>query len=159
MKVLAVDPGPHVGVATWTDRAIEDSGYEHARYVEQWNEFEETPASFYGVADTWVSWADVVVCEDFFISGARASEANVTVEMIGVLRYLAALQHKPFITQAPADAKAFSTAAKLKNIGWYKPAPADHARSATRHLLLYLVKHGVIDGARVLHSEPTPEEV
>lgn len=92
------------------------------------------------------------MCEDFFIGGSRASEANVTIEMIGVLRYLAALQHKPFFTQAPGDAKAFGTTEKLKNIGWYKPAKADHARSATRHLLLFLVKHNHIEGARVLHS-------
>lgn len=158
MKVLAIDPGPHVGVATWTDRAIEGEG-EGAYFIEQWNEFEETPAGFYKVADGWVHWADRVVCEDFFISGARASEANVTIEMIGVLRYLAALHNRPFVTQMPVEAKMFSTKEKLKNIGWYKPAKADHARSATRHLLLYLVKHNHIEGARVLHSAPTPEEV
>lgn len=157
MRVLAIDPGPHVGVAYWTDKAITDllangSPGEGSRYTEEWREWEETPASLYEFIEDWIAGTDVVVCEDFFISGARASEANVTVEMIGVLRYLAGRAGKVFVTQPPADAKGFSTTSKLKNIGWYKPAPTDHARSATRHLLLFLVKHNHIAGDRVLES-------
>lgn len=57
MKVLAVDPGPHVGVATWTDKHIVDllangEPGEGSRFAEQWNEFEETPERFYAVAET-----------------------------------------------------------------------------------------------------------
>lgn len=146
--VLAVDPGPHVGVAYWND----NDPMNEVRGGESWREWEETPARFYSVVAEWVAGVDIVVCEDFFISGARASEANVTVEMIGVLRYLAGREGKQFITQPPADAKNFSTTDKLKRIGWYKPAKADHARSATRHLLLFLVKHNHIAADRVLPS-------
>lgn len=142
VKVLAIDPGPHVGVARW----IRDE------YGELWAEEEATPLELYHRAADSISWADEVVCEDFIIGGARAKSANVTIEMIGVLRYLCAQAGRPFTTQAPGDAKNFSTNTKLKNLGWYKPAAADHARSATRHLVLYLAAKGRLSADRLLAS-------
>lgn len=141
MRVIAFDPGPHVGVAIWTDAP---------ESVNEWDEFESNPAHLFNCAEGWIVDADVVVCESFFIMGSRDRNSNQTIELIGVLRYLAFKHGKQFITQAPADAKSFSDNRKLKRIGWYKPAAADHARSATRHLLLYLVNARLIDPSRVL---------
>ncbi len=146
-RVLAVDPGPHVGIARYTDTPEQGA---------EWVEWEETPARFYDVVAQWVEWADVVVCENFFISGSRASSANETIEMIGVLRYACRQEGTQFVTQSPAEAKMFSTNEKLKRIGWWRPAKTDHARSATRHLLVYLVKNHRIESDRVL---PSAQEV
>jgi hypothetical protein len=147
-KVLCVDPGPHVGVATWTDHAVVDAGFEHAHYVEEHKAWETTPPEFYRAAAAWAEWADVIVCEGFVISGTRAKEANVTIEMIGVLRYLAALHSKRFVVQRPGAYK-FAGTDKLKRLGWYTPG-SDHARSASGHLVLYLAESGLIDAARLL---------
>jgi hypothetical protein len=146
LKVLCIDPGPHVGVATWTNEAKEALHDEDEFFMC----FEQTPAELYGVADAWIAWADAVVCEGFVISGQRAKEANVTVEMIGVLRYLSAKAGKPFVVQPPG-AFRFAGSDKLKRLGWYRPGP-DHARSAAGHLVKFLAERNLIDAARLLPS-------
>ena len=143
-KVLCIDPGPHVGIATWTEQQLAVGN----KYVEDFKAWEETPERLYAVADAFVLWADVVVCEGFVISGARAKEANATIEMIGVLRYLAALHHKRFVEQRPGAYK-FAGSDKLKRLGWYTPG-SDHARSASGHLVLYLCEAELIDKTRLL---------
>lgn len=153
MRVLCVDPGPHVGIATWTDRHVGGDGSGPGSthyYTEKFQAWETTPEKFYAEVDPWVQWAEVVVCEGFVISGPRAKEANATIEMIGVLRYLAALKHRRFVVQRPGAYK-FAGADKLKRLGWY--SKSDHVRSATGHLVLYLAESGLIDGARLLPSE------
>lgn len=139
MRVLCIDPGPHVGGACWSD-ATEDG----------FAAWEWTPADFYAVVADWVRTSDVVVCEDFRIAGPRASEANVTIEMIGVLRYLCAQYGKKFVTQPPGAYK-FAGPDKLKRLGWYTKG-SDHARSATGHLVKYLAEANLIDRARLLPS-------
>lgn len=150
MNVLCIDPGPHVGVATWTDKHDEVTGVSVHRFIEKHDAWETNPAAFYNVALNWIKWADVVVCEDFIISGQRAKEANVTVEMIGVLRYLAIINGKKFVGQRPGAYK-FAGSDKLKRLGWYTPG-SDHARSASGHLVLYLAENSLIDRARLLPS-------
>lgn len=136
MRVLAVDPGPHTGVALFTDPPEAHTAWE-------W-----TPAQVYTNIETWIASVDVVVCEGFVISGARAREANVTVEMIGVLRYLTIRAGKKFVEQRPGAYK-FAGSEKLKRLGWYTPG-SDHARSASGHLVLYLAESGLIDAARLI---------
>lgn len=137
--VVAFDPGPHVGVATWYGS------------IDSWGEAAHDPENIWLYAERWIQEHDVVVCEDFAILGSRDKNSNATIEMIGVLRYLAWKHRKPFITQRPADAK-FSSNDKLKKLGWWKPASADHARSASRHLLLYLVNTRQIDASIFLEG-------
>lgn len=138
MRVLAVDPGGHVGVATWDDGV--------------WKAWEAHPADVQEFAEAWVGWADVVVCEGFNISGQRARDSNLTIEMIGVLRYWSTRLGRTFVEQSPGDASAFGTAAKLKRLGWWTKG-SDHARSASKHLLLHLVKSGQLSAADVLPSD------
>jgi hypothetical protein len=139
VRVLAIDPGPHVGLAIWTD---DPSFQAH----------EVTPAFVYdGNGEAWVMASDEVVVEDFYISGARGREANETIEMIGMLRHTARRHGKKFTTQKPGDAK-FATNTKLKHLGWYEVGGSDHARSASRHLLTYLVTTGRLAASDVLPS-------
>ncbi len=138
MRVLAVDPGPHVGVACYTA----------ASGVENFSAWESTPSYFYTCIEGWIVASDVIVSEGFNISGRRASEANVTIEMIGVLRFLAARHGKTFVEQPPG-AHRFAGSDKLKRLGWYTVG-SDHARSATGHLVLYLAEANLIDRRRLL---------
>jgi hypothetical protein len=154
VNVLALDPGPHVGLAKWTDKAIGGDatgpGGTHY-YVEEFQAWETTPERWYAEVEPWVMWADVIVCEDFYIGGQRAKEANATIEMIGVMRYLAAREHKKFVTQTPGAGKKFAGDrwVKLKRLGWYTTGP-DHARSAAGHMLVFLVTAKLLDPARLL---------
>jgi hypothetical protein len=156
VKVLCIDPGPHVGLATWEDHAVPHphemrkgaDGRTIAEYIERHQAWETTPEKWYAEVEPWVMWADVIVCEGFVISGARARDSNITIEMIGVMRYLAAREHKKFVEQRPG-AYRFAGADKLKRLGWYTVG-SDHARSASGHLVLYLCESGLLDAARLL---------
>jgi len=144
MRVFCVDPGPHVGVAAWTNVGLMGEG------TEGFAAWTWTPEEFYAQVEAWVAASDVIVCEDFRISGPRAREANVTIEMIGVLRFLCSKAGKTFVTQEPGAYK-FAGSDKLKRLGWYTPGP-DHARSASGHLVKYLAEANLIDRRRLLPS-------
>lgn len=143
MKVLCIDPGPHVGVAWWDSE------------LDRFAAYEATPEDVYECAHKWTAWADVIVVEDFRIGGSRGSDSNLTIEMIGVMRYLSRAQAK-FVTQAPGAHK-FAQGDKLKRLGWYTTG-SDHARSATGHLVKFLCDHQLLDAARLLPSNVEKEE-
>jgi hypothetical protein len=143
VRVLAVDPGPHIGVASWTDNDPRES--EGTEWFSAW---EWTPEQFYAEVKAWVMASDVVVCEDFRISGPRAKEGNTTIEMIGALRYLTTAHKVKFVLQDPGAYK-FAGSDKLKRLGWYTKG-SDHARSASGHLVKYLAGAGLIDLQRLL---------
>lgn len=136
MRVLAIDPGGHVGVACY-DAQGGFLGREGFRA------FEQTPAELYDVLDNWIEWAEIVVVEGFIITGRRARDSNLTIEMIGVVKYLAARWNRRVVEQKPGDAPRFVTNDMLKNLGWWTTG-SDHARSATKHLVLYLARTGVL---------------
>ncbi len=143
MRVLAVDPGPTPGLAVW-----ESSTEEFRAWIE--------PGWFEGVdaVNNWTAGhdVDIVVYETFAITGrqGRGKPSNETVQMIGALRWICGRHGVQFVGQAPADAKGFSTNDKLKKLGWKTPSSPDHARSAARHLLLYLARQHLIDSASLL---------
>lgn len=138
---VALDPGPTPGFAQYDPEQgafkawIEDDWWCGAARIRHL--FENGPPS-------------VLVVERFSIGGARRKSSNETIEMIGMARYFAKDYGVPFVEQSPADAAQFSTPAKLKAIGWYTPGAADHARSATGHLLLYLARARLIDLSQLL---------
>ena len=139
-RVWVVDPGPHVGCAYWSD--------DPAMLETE----ELTPEVLLANAETQIrDWADMVVVESFRIGGSRAREANVTIEQIGVLRYLASRYGREFVEQTAADARAFSTNEKLRALGFWRRGDSDHARSAARHLCLYLARTGLV-GAQQLRG-------
>jgi hypothetical protein len=96
----------------------------------------------------------VVVCEEFELStamkGMTTGGIRATIELIGIVRYVAFRGGSHFVLQRPADARAFSTRDKLDKVGFRTPAKPDHRRSASRHLLLALVRLGAVDGASLL---------
>lgn len=141
MRILAVDPGPTPGFAAYDTETEAFSAWTAASWEDGCGQITRVDA------DSRTAW-DVIICEDFFISGARAKDSNVTIEMIGVARWFAYEWEIPFVLQAPADAKAFSTNEKLKMMGWY--TIGDHARSATRHLLMYCARANLVDLRRLL---------
>ena len=145
-RVLFIDPGPHVGVAQWTNEMT---------LMPEFAAWEWTPEEFLSQIESWVEAVDEVGCENFRIGGARASEANVTIEMIGILRFLAHKHGKKFVTHPPGAHK-FGVP-KLKRLGWWTPG-SDHARSASGHLVKYLAETGRIDLTSLLPSDAEKEE-
>lgn len=95
-----------------------------------------------------------VACEDFILSGGGRPKtpagSKTTMEVIGAVKWVCEYHQVPLNMQLPGDASDFSTNDKLRAMGWETPSKPDHQRSAARHLLLYLVKKGEIDAARLL---------
>ncbi len=133
--LLAVDPGPSTGVA-WYD--LENEEFLGAKVMRR-EEFEDA-------AETAIALKDiVVVCEKFVITAATAKKVryNDSIEIIGFLRFLCRRHQRKLIEYSASDAKSFVTNEKLKALKMY--TRNDHARDATRHLVLYLVRHKLID--------------
>ena len=119
-----------------------------------WSDPGQAPASWQLPADEAVDLVEeflngqppaLVVCESFIPRPGAKTWQPDAIETIGVLRHLCRWHRHRFELQAPADAKRFSTDAKLKRLGWYQPTEGGHANDAIRHLLLALVKHNGID--------------
>lgn len=91
---------------------------------------------------------DVVVSERFVYSAAtgKLSTANWSLEQIGALRFLCERSDVRFVLQNVADAKKFSTDARFRVLNWPRFTGAGHSADAARHLLVFLVNSGEIDG-------------
>lgn len=135
--VLGIDPGKTTGVALYDLLTEHIDGAELAEdEVGRWLEtiiFQVRPA---------------VVIESFTITQhtARNSQAPWSLEIIGMARHFAAKHGCSFTLQRPADAKAFSTDARLKALGWWRPGKG-HMADAQRHTLLFLAKNGWWDAS------------
>jgi hypothetical protein len=134
--VVGVDPGGTTGLALWSP----DMGLS-LRQIEG--------------ADVAVDWmadcARTLQCATFVVekyiitpATAKLSQQHDPLEIIGALKFLTRKYKHKLVLQSPSEAKAFSTNDKLKRVGWYQPGQ-DHARDASRHVLLYLSKVGIID--------------
>lgn len=156
MQVSCIDPGPHVGWASWTD--VITMEHEEDTTLPPWLFYsgEMTPEELWTRAPRMIEVSDVVVCESFIIAGSRAKSSNETIEQIGVLRYLCRLAGTTFVEQPPGTGKNFAGKrwVNLKQFGWYRPGP-DHANSAAGHLLFYLCQQRLIDPRDVLTATPT----
>lgn len=142
VRVLAVDPGPTPGLAAYDTETQEFRAWICPRWS-------DGVGQVYGGKGSIPQWS-VIVCESFSIGGSRRKSSNETIEMIGALRWCCLDNSIPFVEQSPADAAGFVTNRKLKAMGWYTPGAADHARSATAHLLLYLTRARLIDVRQLL---------
>ena len=143
--MLAVDPGGCTGMALYEAGDLDE-------HFEAWSEPDPMGAIDRARMEI-VSGLDVLVVEEFRITAGTGRKtragSNTAIEIIGALRWIAFKRGVPIVEQAPADAMGFATNDKLKRLGWYTPGP-DHARDATRHLVLYLVKGGRIEPSRVV---------
>jgi hypothetical protein len=146
VKVLAVDPGGTTGLALWVDT----KNPETFRAWEVTGQMEAIEVVRAGIVEYGVR---AVVCESFRISAGTLKKTQegslMAIEIIGALRWICHQEEIPFILQAPAEAAAFVTPNKLKLLGWWTRG-SDHARSATKHLVLYLVSQRLIDPHRVI---------
>jgi hypothetical protein len=150
LKALAIDPGGTTGIAQYERR--EGTPVGAVETFDAWSEGNPFAAIDRARLEV-MEGLDVMIVERFTITGATARKtrggSNQAIEIIGTLRWLAHNAGVPFVEQQPAEAKGFCTDSKLKLIGWYTPG-VDHARDATRHLLLWLVKNGEVNTRRVI---------
>lgn len=133
MRVAALDPGKRTGIA-------EARGSDGEYLFRAWDD----PAAD---AMRWLhsqlssSQLDLVVCESIVITAATAKKSQdvlISIEQIGVARYLCWCYGVEFDTQTPTERK-FGTDSKLHALGWWTKGPTDHPREATRHLITKLV--------------------
>lgn len=141
MHVLAVDPGGNTGLATWKD----------GRWTAWAEPAEQALITVHN--ELHAGELDQLISESFIISTATAKKSQdglVSIEMIGVMRYLARVYGVKFETQTPSDAKSFATDEKLKAWEWWTRG-VDHPRDASRHLMTWLCKQGYIDLTELRH--------
>lgn len=132
--VVAVDPGGTTGIAVWSpDLGLSLREIAPASNAVDW------------LADIARGPKVTFVVERYIITPATAkmSQQHDALEIIGALKFIARKYNHPLVMQTPAEAKKFSTDAKLKTVGWYQPGHG-HARDASRHALLFLAKQGII---------------
>jgi hypothetical protein len=140
-SILAVDPGKTTGYVVWRDG---ERTTEKELYCEK----------FCDVAYELIATGqvDVVVCERFIVTAqtGKYTQAPWSLEQIGLLRFLCRKYEVKFVLQNVSDAKSFATETRLRHLGWNRPQGAGHARDAQRHLLVYLVRNGLIDATELL---------
>lgn len=143
--VIAVDPGKLSGLSLVRVESDGSLTLLAAREVDE-TAFPDVLWSFLTFAEPF---EHAVVCERFIINAqtARNSQAPWSLEMIGVTKYLVRLKRASYSVEAvewqsPSDAKRVVTNEKLKALGCWHSGGAGHANDATRHAVLYLVRHG-----------------
>lgn len=136
MRVMAIDPGKTTGVAVFDGQRFDS--YELDSSLEGDVQLCRAIQSL---------CPRVVICESFRITAqtAKNTQAPWSLEQIGVVRLSSKIVGAKFVLQSPADAKGFSTDAKLKAIQWYVSTPGGHRNDAARHLLAWLVRQGWMD--------------
>jgi len=141
IAIIAVDPGKRTGVAVWR----QDLGIDM---------FEFEVGEFFDFIHTWVhnlhaQGYDIrIVYEAFIITvnTAKNTQASWSLELIGVLKFLAHRYQLPTTKQAPAVGKTFGTDGKLRYLGWFRKGKgwSGHANDAARHLATYAAQRGLI---------------
>jgi hypothetical protein len=131
LRVIALDPGKQTGIATFGSLYTPPFQAWDAKYMD---------------AMAWVhnaltfKFADLVVCESITINASthkKSQDVKASIEQIGITRYLCHYYDTQLVLQTPAEAKGFTTDKKLRAIDWWTVG-SDHARDATRHLVLAL---------------------
>lgn len=98
----------------------------------------------------------LIVCESFVINMQtvkKGQDGQSSIRQIGVAQHWSRWYDIPFVLQTPAEAKSFATDEKLKRIGWWTRG-SDHARDASRHMMLYLAKEDQDFRQRLVGSDP-----
>lgn len=145
--VIGVDPGGTTGLAYWVAPTNPDAGRSpfEGEPVERKNK-DQMLEDIGGWCQRLGSGL-VVVCESYTITArtAKLSQQLDPLKIIGVLEFFEHMYGTRLVLQKPADAKRFSTDARLKAADMWKPTTGGHANDAQRHLFMYLVKHGKIN--------------
>lgn len=141
--LLAVDPGMMTGWAALIDGEFTSGEMSMDDFLD-WGRHDFALENPNGSGEETPS---EIVSESYIITQSTLRKSrgeNWSLEQIGVLRFLAGSWRIPFSTQSPSDAKSFSGDDKLKKLEWYARGKG-HANDAARHLLLYCIKHKLID--------------
>lgn len=135
-SVIAIDPGVTTGWAVLDPDGSFRSGEVRGPY--------DFLRRVYEMVQSRVFDYELVV-ERYTITPETIKKSRQTdpLEIIGALRFFAAHYKTGFTLQSPAEAKAFSTDAKLKRMRWFTPGQG-HANDAARHLLCYSISKGYI---------------
>lgn len=140
--VTTIDPGKMTGLSV-IDRDGTFFSFEMG--------FDETCRTLMEMANT--SRERMIIGAESFIIGPQTiknTQAPWSLELIGVARMVSRLYTgRELFLQSPAQAKRFSSDARLKHLGWHRPGKG-HANDAARHLLLVMVTRGWLSADRVL---------
>ena len=136
------DPGKTTGIAGWDSRtgtftSLEASSdlTEIGKWVELLLLVNDQDPDF----RLAIGWERYVVTP----GNARHGTAYWSLEVIGVLKYLALKHGVTILKPQMSSMMATSTDKRLKAIGWHKPGKP-HANDAARHLLRYMLKAGTL---------------
>lgn len=153
MIVIALDPGLNTGMAVLQARSDGSEAFTALEFGGDWQQLLDGMVN--EVLPRLQTLNARLVGESYTVTAEtlRKSRQSFSLELLGMARGFCALANATFIDpQSPADAKKFSTDAKLKRIGWWTPTKEGHANDAVRHLLLYGVRAGLIDPRRLLNA-------
>jgi len=146
VKIIAFDTGDTTGIASW-----------NGEKVQSWALPREEAEDFAAHA---IPEADQVITEQLVISMATAKKGRQVqdaIEMVGLIRALCRWYKTPLYDKSkPGEVMNFISNEKLKRLDLYVPGP-DHENDARRHLVTWLVEHGVWDRSILLKKEETDE--
>jgi hypothetical protein len=140
MLIIAQDPGKKTGVKTYDTESGELWGDElDVREYFTWLHNLVYAAQAGGKEVRFVSESFVIT-----VQTAKNSAANWSLELIGVMKFLAWQYFRAEVTmQTSGVGKTFGTDAKLKVVGWYVKGHG-HENDAARHLMTYAATRRLI---------------
>ena len=130
--ILAIDPGGTTGIAY----LAHDGQFGTGQLANGFDGFADWMTEQY-----WEAF-DAIVIENFIPRPGAKSQQLDALHIIGAVKFMCRKHGVPLIIQSPANAKSFSTNDKLTAAGWYTVGE-DHGRDAARHLLVFLIQHGM----------------
>ncbi len=144
-----IDPGKMTGIASWDSQSSVFTSLEvtDLKSLGQWiellvsvNDYELRRTDFLDDRlDIELGWERYIITP----GNTRQGLGYWSIEAIGVARYLALKHDFTILTPQISSMMSFSTDARLKLIGWYKPGKP-HANDAARHLMRYMLRTGTL---------------
>lgn len=167
--IIAIDPGPHVGIARWYPDHIDKDSQFQMQTLDFTRRPDDAFIGLYDFLQTTVYRGDTVVLERFEYQREKAQQRNhldfTAAEHVGAVKLwyqLHITMGVKLVLQSPGQAVGnearegddndhgiFWTRAKLEKLGLWKMCKSNHERSALRHLL-YHVSFGVGDKRFIL---------
>jgi hypothetical protein len=153
--IIAVDPGPHTGIATWLFPDTSKAGaINPVNFAFETLDLREVNAPHLCLAqylDRRIINRDTLVLERFEFQKEKAQQRPHinydAAEYVGAVKLwhqqMSSQRRPELVTQSPAFAvgnedSIFWTNEKLKHLGLYQLTKSEHERSALRHLLQYV---------------------
>lgn len=138
--VIGVDPGELTGLASYSNPRLGSDKFFSTSVVSD----DITP-----ILRTWLgaarrlNYVTLVGCEDFVVGHktSKMSRQPKPLQILGMVRQLAADDHADFAVQDVASAKKIGNPDVLRRLGWWKTGKdLDHANDAAAHVLLAMAR-------------------